>query len=592
MANKKKRTEKKTSVIDLLPYIFIVAVVPLIVYLHIDDLDPAEDAIWKTRDFYPDLLSYCKSLWFRIASAFGLCLFAFRIIQGRVQLKQRLSLYLPSAVYIIFIILSTVTSKYASIALSGFVARYEGMLVLVFYIINMLILFNVIREEWQIQFLLKSLLVSACVISLIGLTQFAGRDFFQTGLGKSLILPAEFVESELSFNFGTMAYGTLSNPNYMGSYVALVFPVAVAVIFLAEKVAWRIMAVVLSVLLLINLAGSDSSAGLVGLGFGLVIAAIYFLRKHLYRKKIIVILSVAVVLTACGFLGRDVILRLRMEGVTPYYVEDITLDKGTARIVSSTETLNIRFAEEQLMFYDAEGNSLHVNANEDETGINISFKEPAFQRYRLKVIGDVLEIRNGEVVFYIILNEDGLYLLGLNGDETNRIVKPEAIDVKGYEKVGSARAYIWSRTIPLLKNAVLVGYGPDTFAIVFPQKDYIGKINAYNTPLMIVDKPHNMYLQIAINTGILSLVAFLAVIVVYLVMGIKACFMNRASGRISQYGAGIFIGICAYLVAGFFNDSSIAVAPVFWVLLGIGFACNIMAACDMDGHRKSAVSHE
>jgi len=585
MANKKKRTEKKTSVIDLLPYIFIVAVVPLIVYLHIDDLDPAEDAIWKTRDFYPDLLSYCKSLWFRIASAFGLCLFAFRIIQGRVQLKQRLSLYLPSAVYIIFIILSTVTSKYASIALSGFVARYEGMLVLVFYIINMLILFNVIREEWQIQFLLKSLLVSACVISLIGLTQFAGRDFFQTGLGKSLILPAEFAESELSFNFGTMVYGTLSNPNYMGSYVALVFPIAVMIVLMSEKVALRIGAAVLSVLLLVNLVGSGSDAGLVGLGAGAIIAAVYFLRKYrkyLFRNKIIVILSVAIVLAAGGFLTREMVSRFEAESAQTYYLEDITFNKGSARIISSTETLEIRFTEEQLTFYDAAGNNLHVNVKEDETGIHINFKESAYQRYRLKVTGDVLEIRNGEVEFFVSLGEEGLRLVGIKGDEPNRIVKPEAIDVRGYEKVGSARAYIWSRTIPLLKNAVLVGYGPDTFAIVFPQNDYIGKINAYNTPFMIVDKPHNMYLQIAVNSGILSLVAFLAIIMVYIVSGIKACFMNQVPGKASHYGTGIFIGICAFLVAGLFNDSSIAVAPVFWILLGIGFACNIMAACDTD----------
>ena len=38
--NRKKRIEKKTTIIDLIPYIFIVAVVPLIVYLHIDQLEP------------------------------------------------------------------------------------------------------------------------------------------------------------------------------------------------------------------------------------------------------------------------------------------------------------------------------------------------------------------------------------------------------------------------------------------------------------------------------------------------------------------------------------------------------------------------
>ena len=590
MTNKKKRTERKTSVIDLLPYIFIVAVVPLIVYLHIDKLEPIEEAVWTTEDFYPDLLSYCKSLWFMIASAFGLCLFVFRYIEGRVRLQKKPGLYVPAAVYILLIVLSTITSKYVSVALSGFVARYEGMFVLLFYVLNMLIVYNLINEESQIKLLVKPLLVSAFVICFIGLSQFAGHDFFETALGRSLILPAEYAESELSFNFGTMVYGTLSNPNYIGSYVALVFPVAVTVIFIAEKLVWRITAAVLSILLIINLVGSDSSAGLVGLGVGAVIAVVYFLRKYLFRNKIVVVLSVIVVLAVCGFLASEIVSRFRTESAHNYYIEDIAFDKGSVWIKSSTETLGIRYSDDQLTFIDGNDNNLYVDVNYDDSGANITFKDQAYRNYRIKINGDVLEVRNGDVEFFIRLSQDGLRLVGINGDEPDQIVKPEAIDVRGYEKVGSARAYIWSRTIPLLKNAILVGYGPDTFAIVFPQNDYIGKINAYNTPFMIVDKPHNMYLQIAVNTGILSLVAFLAIILVYIVSGIKACFMNQAPGRISHYGTGIFIGICAYLVVSLFNDSSIAVAPIFWILLGLGLACNAMALHDKERKKEAHAS--
>lgn len=585
---KKKRTVQKTSIFDLLPYIFIVAVVPLIVFLHVDDLEPIEIANWKGNDFYPDLLSYCKSLWFKIVSAFGLCLFVFRITQGRVQLQKRLSLYVPAAVYIIFIILSTITSKYASIALSGFVARYEGMFVLLFYVLNMLILCNLISEERQIRILLNALLVSAYVISLIGLSQLVGHDFFETDFGKTLILPAKYAESELTFNFGTMVYGTLSNPNYMGSYVALVLPIALTAIFMTRRVALRVGAAVLSVLLLVNLVGSDSDAGLVGLGAGVIIAAVYLLRKYLFRYKLIVILSVVIVLAAGGFLAREAVSRFNAESAQTYYLEDITFNGSSVQIKSTTEMLNIRYENHTLSFHDSMNNELNTSVTRGDAGTVITFGDSTYKNYRLTVTGDILEIRNGGKAFYIRLHEDDLRLVGLNGDETNRIEKPDAIDVRGYEKVGSARIYIWSRVIPMLKNTVFVGTGPDTFAIVFPQNDYIGKINAYNTPLMLVDKPHNLYLQIAVNTGILSLVAFLAVLIVYFITGIKACFLNQAPERISQYGAGIFISICSYLVAGLFNDSSIAVAPIFWVLLGLGFACNIMAAREMEKHKMAS----
>ena len=41
-------------------------------------------------------------------------------------------------------------------------------------------------------------------------------------------------------------------------------------------------------------------------------------------------------------------------------------------------------------------------------------------------------------------------------------------------------------------------------------------------------------------------------------------------------GAAIFLSITAYLVAGMFNDSIVAVAPLFWILLGMGIGINRM----------------
>ena len=103
--NRKKRIEKKTTIIDLIPYIFIVAVVPLIVYLHIDQLGSIEAANWKGGDQYPDLLSYWKSQWFIIASALSLCLFIIRNIQGRIQLRRKITVHACCRIYIIHYII-------------------------------------------------------------------------------------------------------------------------------------------------------------------------------------------------------------------------------------------------------------------------------------------------------------------------------------------------------------------------------------------------------------------------------------------------------------------------------------------------------
>ena len=38
----------------------------------------------------------------------------------------------------------------------------------------------------------------------------------------------------------------------------------------------------------------------------------------------------------------------------------------------------------------------------------------------------------------------------------------------------------------------------------------------------------------------------------------------------------MFLAFCGYATAGMFNDSLVSVAPVFWVILGMGIACNYL----------------
>ena len=157
---------------------------------------------------------------------------------------------------------------------------------------------------------------------------------------------------------------------------------------------------------------------------------------------------------------------------------------------------------------------------------------------------------------------------------TGQPVQPgpvETIGFAGRESLGSARGFIWSRSLPLLRKTWLVGFGPDTFAMVFPQHDFSGKFRAYGSTDVIVDKPHNFYLQTAINTGVLSLLS----LVVLFVVGISSRqfgFGRVKPGPDPAVGSASpsWSGVAGYLVAACFNDSVVSVAPVFWVLLGAG----------------------
>lgn len=157
-------------------------------------------------------------------------------------------------------------------------------------------------------------------------------------------------------------------------------------------------------------------------------------------------------------------------------------------------------------------------------------------------------------------------------------VNAEHIGFEGKEELGSSRGYIWSRTLPLLGNCLFTGYGPDTFTYNFPQNDVLAKYYSYeqfNEGFYVtVDKPHNMYLQIFYSSGLIALLAFLGIVVFYLVDCFRLYALRREYRTEQAMGISVMLGIVGYLAAGMFNDSVVSVAPVFWILLGVGAALN------------------
>ena len=114
----------------------------------------------------------------------------------------------------------------------------------------------------------------------------------------------------------------------------------------------------------------------------------------------------------------------------------------------------------------------------------------------------IIDDRDIEFVY----NNGKLQVVGYNGKLTD-IGEAEAIGFKRKESFASGRGYIWSRTFPLLKKALFIGYGPDTIIYEFPQNDIVGKLN-YGAIWTIISKPHSWYLQTAFGSGVLSLVSF------------------------------------------------------------------------------------
>lgn len=128
--------------------------------------------------------------------------------------------------------------------------------------------------------------------------------------------------------------------------------------------------------------------------------------------------------------------------------------------------------------------------------------------------------------------------------------------------MGSGRIEIWKVTLNVIKNHPIKGCGIDALknAIQKEQLEYfMDRIIRTNT---YIDKAHNEYLQIAATMGIPALIVYLLFIILVIKENMKNIFKDKIIFILS-------LSILGYLVQAFFNISTIGIAPIFWILLGL-----------------------
>jgi O-antigen ligase len=184
-------------------------------------------------------------------------------------------------------------------------------------------------------------------------------------------------------------------------------------------------------------------------------------------------------------------------------------------------------------------------------------------------------------IWPFVLTEEGVFY---HNNENGKRVKLRNVPHAGWSdnpNFGSGRGYIWSRTLPLLRDTIFLGRGADTYCIYFPHDDYVGKYNAGWNINMVVDKPHNMYLGAAVGTGVISVAALLALFLIYLAQSFRLYLRMQYDDFVSVVGVGIFFGVLGFLVSAFVDDSSVSVMPLFYGLFGVGIAINALLSARM-----------
>ena len=563
----------------LLPLLFFTTVYLFCIRAKVVDTSYYGTFWYASEQLTGDLYGYFRmQLFVGITILFSIYML-FCILTGGMKLQKH-KVYIPMAIYAVLVIVSYAFAEYKNIAFLGANSRYEGTLTLLCYMLILFYTMHAIRSEGNVKCILKGFGVASFLLGIWGICQVMGVRL--SDLPTWLYVPADLRDAaDISLSMDTNAVNWFfTNQNYTSFF--MVFPICLfgMACIAEENGKKKLLYAVLTGLMLFCLWQAASLGGMVGLAVA-VVAALLIAGKNIVKwRKSLGLLFLAGVISVGASLPvimREVKSGTNVEASVKADAESLRFAKidhiitDGADIVFSFEGEEVRVATEKgevTAVTDTNGKTIPADNDllrtsgyiDEETGYHVVAVETANKEW--------LFIVEGEETYYVT--------------QTGKGIKLDKIESMGFENsqgFATNRGYIWSRTLPLLKDTLLFGKGADTYALYFPQDDYVGRYNIgyYREGTdIIVDKPHNMYLGTAVHTGVISMIALLVVYAIYLIESIKIYRKHTYEGFMDHIGMGIFIAIAGYLVAGLVNDSTVQMMPMVYIFLGMGFAINRM----------------
>ena len=592
--SKQVTQKKKASNKVFIPIILLMGIIPLIVHTYSYNSNLSQFNWFPSgADSQTDFFFGWKMITIIVVGIVMAGILFYQYFKKKQGLRFENAFYFLFF-YAMFVAMSALFSSYKYWVVRGSYELFEPVWVVFVYILLCYYTYHFVQEEQQVKFILCGAGIGMAVVTLIGVFQYFGMDFFKTGFGKHLITNPSWWDNldSLSFNMleGT-SYTTLYNPNFLSFYFGMLIPLLVCV-FIAAKKAWqRVLIIVAEVLCLICLKGSRSDTGWMALVVGGVILALVLLsrKKKAFCVALAIMLIGGVAAVAVGS-KTDVGIQIKNTIVGTFRIDDRyavrDIDTGTDSVM-----LNVR------------GNKMYVSYTTDESGVivpnctdengqtlELAMTDADNQIY---VIND--ERFAGGSIQPILLGDDNIPAISVTYDgiawdfvetqeagycylnKSGKLVKWEKIKNANLfkEDAMSYRGHMWNVTIPLLGKHVLIGSGANTYMFEYPQDDYLGQAYIYGFNSYEV-KAHCWYLQQWVESGLIGTLALLIFMAWYAVQSIRIYRRVDLHESLSWIGFGLFAAVLVYLIAGIANDSNVCTAPVFWGMLGLGMATNRM----------------
>ncbi|SFC36334.1 O-antigen ligase family protein [Ruminococcus albus] len=522
-------------------------------------------------------------------------------------------------VYALLLIVSGICSKNPELVLMGVVKHYEGLLGVLGYLIIFLAAINYFCDTKSLEFFSWAMILTTLACSIFGVSEYLGYPLQENDFFAHFIAPAEKYEyAKTLTSQSENVHITFFNSNYLGSFCGLMFPLTAALTVESIRSVIKRWNVRMSLFARIGLVAkmifgifgtagiavcavlSNSTGGLYSVAGGaailLIIYVIYWFRGNISRVSALITFVCIGAVLAGGFMymmktnddfrarfdkvvnngsaNNTTVEDYRKKMAKKHYVLKEIKQDGSSLVLDdfSGNTITVsRKGDDGLEFLDTEGNILKASVNKDKF---FCFKDERYKNCKFKYTSESkLLIDLGYSKNLIFKYEDDKFKPFVHGlytqDTINSYKGPEFF--KKDLSALSGRFFIWGATISILDDCLLIGKGSGSFVTVFPQYDYASLLEVYETPGMVVNKPHNWYLGVAVDSGMVSLMVLLTLLGAFLVKGFKTVILDPVDDRFKHLRIGTYVSVIAFMVVGIVNDSYVCVSPVFWFIFGVGW---------------------
>lgn len=519
--------EEKSAKIDkcIIYTVFaMLIIIPIIAYKYESlSISPVVMNNYYSTDLKSNIFNFYKSIILYLGTIISLGLFSYKTFIINKELKEN-KINIAIAILAIFIILSTILSRYKGISLFGNFDRNEGALAWFSYLTVFFVLYNINIEKKYIKyfyfiiipFLLINLILSTLNLYGINVLKF---DIVQMMLGGN-------------GNIGGTLWTTLYHYNFMSGIGAVMFAVSFVYMILEEDIKKKIILSLGTIISFTIVISSNSIGGF--LTVLLIIPIIIPLIWNLREKKQTLIWSL-------GTLIISSIIYVVLNNKNPMvYAESLAIIEKingvSAFIIPGLIVLYILFL-------------LILSKINKKKCFNI-----------ITIAVSTIIIISSVAYSFIIEKENKM--IDKNLDNTNIVRISETPIFTKLNEMSTDRLNIWTKTIDLINDKPIFGHGFDTFPYIFIPNDDNGGLSTYGE---VIDKPHNWYLTVAYGGGLVSLVCLLAIIL-YILKNVVYSSIDKIDNKyLYVFG----IGVITYAIQGMFNDSLVGTSIFFWIFAGL-----------------------